>query len=257
MVKNRITLNVLADITKKFNDGTFETSSISPTNGNPRILVVFTGSNIQLDERIEELKKIKEKDIDFSLAFSFMGERILDTERIVNSLRPIEVYREEDIFQLEEIVESHSSIIGVNITMNTLSKVSLGMIDSFISNTIWTFLYKGKPVYLDFTSVRNYLGAPSNNKEIEEIIENHINRLTKMGAVELDGINYGEVLYINEFSGSKVKDKVKNGFNKVITERDLINYNPKQSLILPKGTIITPLAKDRAKELGIKLEIEK
>ena len=137
-----------------------------------------------IDERIEKLKGIKDKDLDFSLAFSFMGERILDVERIIGSLEPLEIYKEEDIFQLEDIIESHSSIIGVNTTMNTLSKVSLGMIDSFISNVIWTFLYKGKPVYLDFTSVRNYLGAPSNNKEINHIIEDHINRLKNMGAIE-------------------------------------------------------------------------
>jgi uncharacterized HAD superfamily protein len=53
------------------------------------------------------------------------------------------------------------------------------------------------------------------------------------------------------------EDKENNSFNKVITERDLINYNLRESLILPKGTIITPLAKDRAKELGIKIEMEK
>lgn len=250
MVKNRITLNVLADITKKIN-------RIDFTKSTNRALIVFTGSNIGLDERIEELKGIKDKNLDFSLAFSFMGERILDVERIVNSLGPLEVYGEEDIFQLEDIIESHSSIIGVNTTMNTLSKVSLGMIDSFISNIIWTFLYKGKPVYLDFTSVRNYLGAPSKNKEINHIIEDHINKLEKMGAIELELGNYREKILKNKgFSFIKEKDDINNSFNKVITERDIINYKPKRTLILPKGTIITPLAKDRAKELGIKVEVE-
>lgn len=250
MVKNRITLNVLADITKKINRDHF-------TKSTNRALIVFTGSNIGLDERIEKLKGIKDKDLDFSLAFSFMGERILDVERIIGSLEPLEIYKEEDIFQLEDIIESHSSIIGVNTTMNTLSKVSLGMIDSFISNVIWTFLYKGKPVYLDFTSVRNYLGAPSNNKEINHIIEDHINRLKNMGAIELELGNYREKISNNKgFSFTKEKDNVNSSFNKVITERDIINYNPNETLILPRGTIITPLAKDRAKELGIKVEVE-
>ncbi|WP_025640634.1 hypothetical protein [Schnuerera ultunensis] len=247
MVKNKITLNILADITKKI-------GKVDSTPSDNRILVVFTGSNIELDERIEELKQLKGKGMDFSLAFSFMGERILNVESIINSLNPIEIYREEDIFQLEKIVEKHSSIIGPNITMNTLSKVSLGMIDSFAPNIIWTFLYKGKPAYLDFTSTRNYLGAPSKNKEIKDIIENYIDKLKRMGAMEIKTGSYGvQILKDQDFTIQKGE----NGFNKVITERDLINYNLRESLILPKGTIITPLAKDRAKELGIKIEIEK
>ncbi|MCF6463069.1 flavoprotein [Clostridium sp. Cult1] len=251
MVKNKITLNVLADITKKIGKVDFTQSA-------NRILIVFTGSNIELDERIEKLKGIKEKGIDFSLAFSFMGEKILNVESIINSLNPIEIYGEEDIFQLEEIVEKHSSIIGPNITMNTLSKVTLGMIDSFVPNIIWTFLYKEKPVYLDYTSVRNYLGAPSKNKEIKDIIENHIDKLKRMGAIEVEAVNYGKQILMKENRSILEKDeKGYSSFNKVITERDLINYNSRESLILPKGTIITPLAKDRAKELGIKIEMEK
>ena len=80
-----------------------------------------------------------------------MGEKIIDTKKIIDILRPIEVFREEDIMDLPSIVNKHDLIIGPNITMNTLSKVSLGMIDSFIPNVIWTFLYQGKKVYLDYT----------------------------------------------------------------------------------------------------------
>ena len=183
MAKNKITLNVLADITKKLNGkGHMDSTS--------KVLVVFTGSNIDLDKKIEELKKLESHGMSLSLAFSFMGERILDVESIVNSLNPFEVYGEEDIFRLEEIANSYSKVIGPNITMNTLSKVSLGMVDSFVSNILWTYLYRSKDVYLDFASVTSYLGRPTKNKTISKQIEGHINNLKSMGVVEIVEGNY-------------------------------------------------------------------
>ncbi|HSH36961.1 hypothetical protein, partial [Schnuerera sp.] len=198
MAKNKITLNVLADITKKLNGK-------APINPVSKALIVFTGSNINLDKKIEELKELESHGINLSLAFSFMGERILDVDDIVDSLNPFEIYKEEDIFRLEEITNSYSKIIGPNITMNTLSKVSLGMIDSFVSNILWNYLYNSKEVYLDFTSVTNYLGKPTKNKGISKQIEDHINNLKNMGVVEIV-----EGKYIDDIIGAKSDIEIPN-----------------------------------------------
>jgi len=254
MAKNKITLNVLADITKKLNGkGKFDSTS--------KALVVFTGSNIDLNKKIEELKRLEEHGISLSVAFSFMGERILDVEDIVDKLRPMEVYREEDIFRLEDIEKSYSKIIGPNITMNTLSKVSLGMIDSFISNILWTYLYNGKDVYIDFSSVSNYLGKPSKNKAINKQIDTHINNLKDMGVVEIvEGQYVDKILgkqILDETSNIKIETNNSYDSKKIITEKDLTNFSSKgDTLVLPKGSILTPLARDKAKELGINIEIK-
>lgn len=243
MPKNRLTLNVLADISRKVdNKDNFDSKDT--------ILVAFTGSNIDLSKRIEELKVLKNRGTMFSLAFSFMASRIIDVDNIVYSLSPIRVYKEEDVFEIEEIVNRYSSIICPNITINTLSKVSLGMVDSFISNLIWTYLYKGRPVYLDFSSVRNYMGEKTDNKGINRIIDNHIRTIKELGAIEI-----GAEKYLNNIADVK-ESSVKSEFNKVITESDLKDIPEGKSLILKKGTIITPLAKDKAALMGIKLEIE-
>ncbi len=254
MAKNKITLNVLADITKKLN----EKDSFDFKN---KGLVVFTGSNIDLTKKIEELNRLKEEGINLSIAFSFMGERILDTEAIIEKLNPMEIYREEDIFRLEEIVNSHSMVIGPNITINTLSKVSLGMIDSFVSNILWTYLYKKKNVYLDFTSVNNYLGSPSQNKVINNQIKVYIDNLKNMGTIEIV-----EGHYVDRIMGKQIMNQynreetvVKDGYDskKIITEKDLTKFSAKgDTLKLPKGSILTPLAKDKARKLGINIKIE-
>ena len=252
MVKNKITLNVLADISKKINNGGYN----APSNN---ILIICNGSNVDLSSRILELKKLKEKDYNLSIGFSFMGEEILNKEEILNTLNPMEIYGEEDIFNLEDIVDKYPKLIMPNITMNTLSKVALGMIDSFASNILWTYLYCEKDAYLDFNSVNKYLGKSSKNKAINSLINSHIKTIKDMGAIEIVEANYIEKV-IGENPETRLKKpdiEINKEFNKVITERDLYNFSRDTILKLPKGTIITPLARDRARELGIKIEIER
>lgn len=251
MPKNSIALNVLAGITNKVK------AERALDSGNVG-LVVFTGSEAGLKGKIQELKELKSENIMLSLAFSFMASRILDMEHIIDELAPIEVYREEDMFQMEEIVKKYPCIIGPNITVNTLSKVALGMVDSFISALIWTYLYNGKRVYLDYYSTKNYMGRPIKNKAMEEIIDGYITALSSMGAVEIETGRYNEILN-GEIDVHIDKDITKENYSlkKVITEKDLQNMPRGKHIVLPMGTIVTPLAKDTAKLMGIALEIER
>src|SRR5699024_1311188 len=222
MAKNKITLDILADITKKVHKG-ITTNSSSNISYDEKVLIVFTGSNVQLNERIQ---KIKELDKNISIVFSFMAEKILDTDYIINTLNPLNVYWEEDILDLEKITTDYSCIIGPNITMNTLSKLSMGIIDSIIPNLIWTFLYKGKKVYLDFLSVTNYLGSRSKNIGINKIIDNHINTVRSMGVVEITETNYRDkIISKNKSEFVKKNEQVNSSHNRVMNSHDNINKN--------------------------------
>lgn len=256
-MKNKITSNILEDISKRLKGESYSESC-------DNALIVFNGSTIGLDKSIEKIKELKRLGMKVSVAFSFMGEQLVSEEKIIKLLSPINVYKEENIFKLKAIVEKYSMVIGPNITMNTLSKISLGMIDSFVSNIIWTFLYQGKNTYIDFSSVREYLGEETKNKEISDMIERYIGIVTKMGAVEIKEDNYLEKIIIQREIVTKSLNKttdnsatLKQEYKKVITERDINKFDlNNKSLILPKGTIITPLARDRAREKHIKIEMK-
>lgn len=254
MVKTKITSNVLENITNIVSKKGFS------QNGR-KALVVFNGSYLEDHLRIEKILSLKEKGLDIAIGFSFMGERIIDTKKIIDILRPIEVYREEDIVDFPRIVENYDLIISPNITMNTLSKVSLGMIDSFIPNIIWTFLYQGKKVYLDYHSVTHFLGDTTKSAEIQNVINNHIKSLSKMGAIEINEENYLEKIIIDN-NLPRIKDSIENHIGQaiivnknLITEKDMVIIaETKKSIILDKNTVITPLAKDKARQLGVKIE---
>ena len=128
------------------------------------------------------------------------------------------------------------------------------------------FIY-GKKVYLDFRSVRNYLGEECKNKYIKATIDSHINILKKMEVVEIELGNYIKNIVQGDLKG-KPKEKIEKPNNigdktrkKVLVEKDLKEYMLKYTrgdklLNLPKGSIITPLARDKARELGIQIKIE-
>lgn len=240
MIKSNVTNNVLESISNKLINNSLSSSR-------DKALVLINGSNIDISEQINFIQNLK-KDYDVSLGFSFMAERLVDTNRIIDLIKPIRIYKEEDIFNLKSIIEWHSILIAPNITVNTLSKVSSGMIDGFVPNLIWSYLYFGKKVYISFESVRNYMGVKSKSKEISNMIENHIDNVLKMGAIE---IGTGAIK-----STSKLIDSDKNSDKKLITEKDILKFDKSQKvLVLNKGTLITPLAKDKAREFGISIEI--
>lgn len=254
MVTTKITSNILNNISSIVSKTGF-------SHNGRKALVVFNGSFLEEDLRLEKILSLKEKGLDISIGFSFMAEKLLDTGKIIDKLKPIRVYREEDIVDFPSIVREYDFIIGPNITMNTLSKVSLGMIDSFIPNVIWTFLYQGKKVYLDYHYVRNFLGDSTKSGEIQNIINNHIKSLGKMGAIEITEENYLEKIEITSNKLNKSTNTQKNlsqATNKnsnLITEKDMVMIAIKsKNLVIEQGTIITPLAKDKARELGIKIE---
>lgn len=246
-MKTKITSNVLEDLARRIQGD-------SSSDSRESVLVVFNGSNIRLDKKLEYIRSLKQRGMKVSLAFSFMAEGIVDTKRIIDNLNPYKIYKEADVFNLQDIVRENSVLIGPNITINTLSKVSLGMIDSFVPNLIWTFLYKGKKVYLDFTSVKQYLGEETKNTEISNLIASHIKTLKNMGAIEIDEVNFNQVFFKEE--GISIKENISESDKKVITENDILSISPGSNLMLPRGTIITPLAKDRAKEKNISIQFK-
>lgn len=240
MTKTKITSNIMENISNRMKNQGF-----SKENG--KALVVINGSNWDISKQLGFIQDLKKNGYEVSIGFSFMAEKVMDTKKLIEIVKPLRIFREEDLFELKSILEEYSLIVGPNISMNTLSKVSLGMIDSFIPNLIWSFLYFGKKVYLDFSSVRDFMGGASKSKEITEIIEGHIASILSFGAIEMTSDKQIVGTKVNEINMSK----------DLITEKDIIKLHKNQGvLVINSKTVVTPLAKDKARELGMSIEIK-
>ena len=241
MTTNKITSNIMDNISNKLKVQGF-------SKGEGKALVLVNGSNMDIFKNGEFYQILKTSGYKVSLGFSFMAERLLDSQKIISLVKPEKVYREEDISNLKDILREYSIVIAPNISMNTLTKVSSGMIDSLIPNIIWSFLYFSKKVYIDFNSVRCFMGEKTNNGEINRLIEENIKTLIKMGASELTELH--EISKLERKNDTKSTSE-----SNLITEKDISKLDKAQRvLVVNKKTLVTPLAWDKAREIGIKIE---
>ena len=254
MKKTHMASNILDNISNSMSNRRFSSEK-------GKALVVFTGSTLQMEKTMNHIFDIKKAGYDVAVGFSFMAENLIDTKRIVNSLNPLEVLGEEDLLRLQIISNDYSLLVMPNITMNTLSKVCSGMIDSFASNILWAFLYKNKQVLIDFYSVRNYLGDKTASKEIESMIEEKIDYILKLGAEELEKVSQvfnDEEEKEQNFTldrEEKIVHKNYNSSKNLITQNDIVNSKASK-IIINKNTIVTPLARDKARELNMDIVVE-
>lgn len=251
MDRQKLTQSVLQNVSS-----TLKEENVYKDGFDNGVLTLFTGADWRFKEKLMELSKLREHGIPIYVCLSFVAEKILDLKEIKKILNPIKIYREEDLFDLNSIVSQHSKLIVPNITVNTLSKISLGILDTVIPNIVWDFLALGKTVYIDFNTVRKHRGMKIENKEIENIINGHIGQVKRMGAIEIEEENYiSKIAGVspNKMLNKSIKTDVDEG-KKVIVEKDIVNLQLNNSqLIIPENTIITPLARDKARELNIEI----
>jgi len=257
MSNKELIMKVLGDITMRINSQSVDTEKHFKVE-KEKILVLFTGSNLEVDKIIDNLKKLGENGYLLRLCFSKSAEEILDTERIVDLLRPYEIYFEEDKKHYLSLAQNSNIAIAPLLTQNTLTKVALGIQDSFISTLLWKLLWSGKEVLVNTNSALDETNMPCKNKKMLLLMNNNIEKLREFGARVINNHNY--MAYINkdieglEYQKKKFSKKETTEFKKVVTEKDILDLaEASKELIISKGTIITPLAKDTAKDMEIRI----
>ncbi|MCT4593549.1 MAG: hypothetical protein N4A57_04660 [Anaeromicrobium sp.] len=257
MSNKELIMKVLGDMTTRISS-----QGIKPRKEVKRakkyILVLFTGSDFKINRVIEGLKNLEEDGYSLILCFSKDGEEILPIGEIADSLRGEKIYLEEDKNNYLEIIKSSNIVLVPTLTQNTLAKVAVGIQDSFISSLLWQLLWCGKRVFVNVDSALDKNNMPCENERMLKLMNDHVKRLREFGAKIIKGNNY--MTHINEklekpvYKNDKVEKRPKTDSKKVVTEKDVLNLvGISNELIIYKGTIITPLARDVAKEKEIRI----
>jgi len=275
MDKYNLTKDIINQLASKVNTNyTKEESIVNGRIEGSRIkghhlLAVFTGTNVGLQDALRELVKAKRYGFTFDVAFSESGTEIIDVDMVISQLQPRNVFNEKDKLTFGEIIEGVEGIIVPMTTQDTAAKLTLGIQDNFISTLLWQALWHGKSVLMDFQNVITYRGTPSMQPVLQQIVDSHVEKLQMMGIVRVEKKNY-LVEMLGVFNGNKnytgktedtlvrVEEKgiqeAESDRRVIITEKDLLGMSPHgKELTVPMRAIITPLAYDTAKELGIKI----
>lgn len=257
-IMNQLALNVTKGVYPGVNSNASQVGSINhftkKTLG-PKFLVIFTGSNVGLVERLKELAKLNERGCSFDVAYSGSALQILDTASINSYLKPDNIYGPDDRLIYEKIIDRVEGIIAPVITQNTAVKLALGIQDDFIPMILWRSLWLDKPIFMDMEGVLKHIGDMAKRPALEKIMIEYGQKLKAMGIRFIDNGKYVDEI-TKSFFGSK---EASYGDNKtidrmVLTEKDVRenSLNTKE-IIVPIKAIVTPSAYDAAKERGIKI----
>lgn len=222
----------------------------------PHFLVVFTGSDICLGDRINELKKLRERGCSFDIAYSGSALEILDTVLINEQLKPVNVYDPESSNRLiyDKIISDAQAVIAPVITQNTAVKFALGIQDDFIPMILWRSLWLDKPVFMDMEGLLTHIGQTSKNPFLQKMMREYVDKLEKMGVKLVKNGSYINEIIKSFFGGKEVSNGESQRTEKmVLTEKDVLSNTKTKEIIVPTKAIVTPLAYETAKELGIKI----
>ena len=257
-----------------------------------KVLVIFNGSTIGLEESITALKKMKVNGFKMKAVLSEFSLKIVD----MNVLN--EIFDKEDIY-IENIYMKDSSrdheeiynedfdlLIGANLTINTLSKVAVGICDTLPTRLITKCIMNGTEIIAvkDACELKKLDGKKDGYNNIPyafvNMIRGYLDRLESFGIKLINSNNLFEyatnkadkVDISNDLSHngndkeSCQRDSVQEIIEvancdnaeveidkKIISREDIALNSKSKRILIPNYAIITSLAKDLCDELKINL----
>ena len=234
MELDKIIEYIVQEVVKKINSQNI----IEEFSPKEKILVVITGSTNNLEQIVLELRKIS-KNYDLSLVFSEAASNIIDE----NVFSEFHIIKDFSIKNYDEILSKNDIILLPLLTKNTVAKLVVGIRDNAVTNLVSKALLLEKRVIAAYDSC-----IVNNEVPYAKLINSNVERLKDFGLIFVQAKELADYML-------KKKDLEINSLREknVITAKDLKDLYDKK-IIISKNTVVTTLAKERAKENQIVFE---
>lgn len=255
-----------------------------------KISVLLLGSDISMDSAFNSLVKLRESGYLLTVVMSKAAEHLVGRARVEETLQPYRLITGDCYEGVQGLVRGTDVVIVPNLTQNTLAKVAVGIQDDFPSMLLWQFLLQNVRVIVNTDSIRHAWFSIDGNPKMKKVMESHIKTLADYGAAMIEHHDYDTVLMRDPLesmrnsragaerprTGTQRENAVRTaaaqtapastgrpaatgqpvlkGQTRVVTE-SWLRALPASSrqIVLEKGMIITPLAKDLAKSMGVEI----
>ena len=225
---------IVQEVVKKINSQNI----IEEFSPKEKILVVITGSTNNLEQIVLELRKIS-KNYDLSLVFSEAAKNIIDE----NIFSEFYIIKDFSIKNYDEILSKNDIILLPLLTKNTVAKLVVGIRDNAVTNLVSKALLLEKRVIAAYDSC-----IVNNEVPYAKLINSNVEKLKDYGLIFVQAKELADyMLNKKDLEINSLREK------NVIAAKDLKDlYNKK--IIISKNTVVTTLAKERAKENNIVFE---
>lgn len=234
MELDKIIEYIVQEVVKKINSQNI----IEEFSPKEKILVAITGSTNNLEQIVLELRKIS-KNYDLSLVFSEAASNIIDE----NMFSEFHIIKDFSIKNYDEILSKNDIILLPLLTKNTVAKLVVGIRDNAVTNLVSKALLLEKRVIAAYDSC-----IVNNEVPYAKLINSNVEKLKDYGLIFVQAKELADYML-------KKKDLEINSLREknVITAKDLKDLYDKK-IIISKNTVVTTLAKEKAKENKIVFE---
>lgn len=230
-----------------------------------KALVIFTGGSIGFKDSMEQIKKLKEDGWKLKVLLSRSAEDVLTKELIEKMMGPkkVEIHVESDGRETGYYYSDIDKIILPVLTMNTAAKIALGVSDTLVTNIISHCLMTSIPIVAaknacdPLNEERISVGMGKASVAYIKIRENYLEQLKDYG-IKLVSANelYDTVLEKTKGNINKKSKKEVVFEKKVLTRAGVIDaFNRNRDVVVSSKTILTEIAKETAKNLGVKISM--
>lgn len=234
-----------------------------------KALVIFTGGTIGLEESLRELQKIQALQVEMSVVLSAAAEKIIGMERIKEQLGShITFVTAQSPYPGNLLREADFLLVPV-LTQNTAAKLAYTLADTLASTVIMQGLMLGKPILAamnaadpqDSWRVQKNMGksSPALSESLRQNlkkIEGYGIQLAHVEQLAMNSQKIMERLAKKASENQQSQSQVAGGGKKSILDAAAIEVAASSGLtriVVPKNGIITPLARDLARDHGIEI----
>ena len=234
MELDKIIEYIVQEVVKKINSQNI----IEEFSPKEKILVVITGSTNNLEQIVLELRRIS-KNYDLSLVFSEAASNIINE----NVFSEFHIIKDFSIKNYDEILSKNDIILLPLLTKNTVAKLVVGIRDNAVTNLVSKALLLEKRVIAAYDSC-----IVNNEVPYAKLINSNVEKLKDYGLIFVQAKELADyMLNKKDLEINSLREK------NVITAKDLKDLYDKK-IIISKNTVVTTLAKERAKENQIVFE---
>ena len=234
MELDKIIEYIVQEVVKKINSQNI----IEEFSPKEKILVAITGSTNNLEQIVLELRKIS-KNYDLSLVFSEAAKNIIDE----NVFSEFHIIKDFSIKNYDEILSKNDIILLPLLTKNTVAKLVVGIRDNAVTNLVSKALLLEKRVIAAYDSC-----IVNNEVPYAKLINSNVEKLKDYGLIFVQAKELADyMLNKKDLEINSLREK------NVIAAKDLKDLYDKK-IIISKNTVVTTLAKERAKENQIVFE---
>lgn len=227
-----------------------------------RALALFCGGTIGAPEGLAEVKKLQNAGFTVRAVLTPRAEWILGRDWLRRELGDIEIVTEADRKAPSALLKDTDLTLVPVFTLNTAAKVAHGIADTLVATLIMDSLLTGRPVFAardacdPANPMRAKLGMDKAAPAYRALLTGNLERLAEFG-VRLIGVTELAATVLGETRPKEVvPETVSTTFTgRVLSRTDVATFEG-SVLKVSAGTLVTPLARDLARERGIEIVVE-